>query len=256
MNRRSKNFVALCSIAALTIAAAPAASAMHIMEGFLQPTYCIMWGALCIPFIVLGFMKINKTLASDRKLIVMLSMAGAFAFILSALKIPSFTGSCSHMTGTGLCAILFGPCATAIIGAIVLLFQALLLAHGGVTTLGANIFSMAIAGPIVSWLIYKALKATKIPRYITVFLAAALGDLFTYCVTAFELAIAHPAADGGFAASLTEFMGIFAVTQIPLAVVEGFITVVVVMGLESFAASDLISLGFLKKGMKKEALHE
>ena len=48
----------------------------------------------------------------------------------SAIKLPSVTGSSSHPTGTGLGAILFGPSAVAPIGAVVLLFQALLLAHG------------------------------------------------------------------------------------------------------------------------------
>ena len=197
MNRKEKNVLALCSIVALAAAAAPTANAMHIMEGMLPPSYCILWGILCVPFIAAGFMKINKTLTDNRKLVVILAMAGAYAFILSALKIPSVTGSCSHMTGTGLCAILFGPCVTAIIGTIVLLFQAILLAHGGLTTLGANIFSMAIAGPLLSWLIYTALKKTGIPRYVKVFLAAALGDLFTYCITSFQLSLAYPAADGG-----------------------------------------------------------
>ena len=73
----------------------------------------------------------------------------AYVFVLSALKIPSVTGSCSHPTGTGLSASLFGPSVTAVLGTIVLLFQALLLAHGGLTTLGANVFSMAIAGPFI-----------------------------------------------------------------------------------------------------------
>ena len=44
------------------------------------------------------------------------------------------------MTGTGLGAILFGPSAVSILGLIVLLFQAILLAHGGLTTIGANTF--------------------------------------------------------------------------------------------------------------------
>lgn len=250
MKRNVKNMLALYSIAALVLFVAPVSNAMHIMEGYLPARYCVLWGAICIPFVVLGFMKINKTLAQDRKLIVILAMAGAYAFILSALKIPSVTGSCSHMTGTGLCAILFGPCATAIIGVIVLLFQAILLAHGGLTTLGANTFSMAIAGPLLSWLIYTALKKTKVNNYVTIFLAASLGDLFTYCVTSFEMALANPAVNGGFSASMVKFLGIFAATQIPLAVIEGFITVVVVIGLETYAKSDLLSLGFLKKEAK------
>ena len=62
------------------------------------------------------------------------------------------------MTGTGLGAILFGPTAVSILGLIVLIFQSILLAHGGLTTLGANTFSMAIAGPFLTFAIYKICK--------------------------------------------------------------------------------------------------
>ncbi len=68
------------------------------------------------------------------------------------------------MTGTGLGAILFGPCVTSILGIIVLIFQAILLAHGGLTTLGANCFSMAIAGPIISWILYKLLQKANVNK--------------------------------------------------------------------------------------------
>jgi cobalamin biosynthesis protein CbiM len=37
----------------------------------------------------------------------------------------------------------------------VLLFQALLLAHGGLTTLGANGMSMAVIGPVVGYMVWK-----------------------------------------------------------------------------------------------------
>ncbi len=119
------------------------------------------------------------------------------------------------MTGTGLGAILFGPAAVSILGIIVLLFQAILLAHGGLTTLGANTFSMAVAGPLVSFGIYKLLSKTKINRKVNIFLAAALGDLFTYCVTSVQLAMANPSAEGGVGASIVKFLGVFAPTQLP-----------------------------------------
>ena len=80
------------------------------------------------------------------------------------------------MTGTGLGAILFGPAAVSVLGIIVLIFQAVLLAHGGLTTLGANTFSMAIAGPLLSFGIYKLCRAAKVNRCVGVFLAAFLGD--------------------------------------------------------------------------------
>ena len=83
------------------------------------------------------------------------------------------------MTGTGLGAILFGPAAVSVLGLIVLVFQAILLAHGGLTTLGANTFSMAIAGPLVSFGLYKLCLKFKLNRKVAIFLAAFLGDLFT-----------------------------------------------------------------------------
>lgn len=242
---KKQNILLKASIAiAVLFAIAPASNAMHIMEGYLPAAFCIAWGVICLPFIVAGFFSIQKTLKQNRKTLILLAMSGAFVFVISSLKIPSVTGSCSHMTGTGLGAILFGPCAVSVLGIIVLIFQAVLLAHGGLTTLGANCFSMAIAGPILSWLIYKGLSKTRINRRITVFLAASLGDLFTYCVTSVQLALAYPSAQGGVTASAVKFLGIFAPTQLPLAVIEGILTVVVVIALESFAKSELKAIDF------------
>lgn len=163
------------------------ASAMHIAEGYLPVGWAAGWGVVCVPFVVAGFLSIQKKIAQAPKAKILLAMCGAFAFVLSALKIPSITGSCSHPTGVGLGAILFGPMTMAVLGLIVLLFQALLLAHGGLTTLGANTFSMAIAGPIVSWAVYKLLRKANAPAAVAVFAAAALGDLFTYVVTSVQL---------------------------------------------------------------------
>ena len=246
MSKQRKRLFVLTSIFALTFGVMSNVSAMHIMEGYLPGGFCIAWGALCIPFLVAGFLSIKKTLAEHKNLITLLAMSGAFVFVISSLKIPSVTGSCSHMTGTGLGAILFGPSAVSILGLIVLLFQAILLAHGGLTTIGANTFSMAIAGPFVSYGIYKLCQKLKVNKWVSVFLAASLGDLFTYCVTAGQLAIAHN-ADTTFGVALGKFMMIFAPTQVPLAIIEGIITVVIFMGLETYAKPELRAMGILKE---------
>lgn len=223
------------------------ASAMHIMEGFLEPKWCIAWGAFTIPFVVFGIFSIKNTIKENPRLKLLLAMAGAFAFVLSALKIPSVTGSCSHPTGVGLGAILFGPTAMAVLGLIVLLFQAILLAHGGLTTLGANTFSMAVIGPFVSYGIYKLVKKLNGPRWLAIFLAAAIGDLATYVTTSIQLGLAFPSDVGGIMASITKFMGIFAVTQIPLAISEGILTVVIFNAIAAYDKEDLISLNILSK---------
>ena len=236
----------LTGIFALTFGIVPNVSAMHIMEGYLPGAYCIAWGVLCIPFLAAGFMSIKKTLNEHRNLITLLAMSGAFVFVISSLKIPSVTGSCSHMTGTGLGAILFGPSAVSILGLIVLIFQAILLAHGGLTTIGANTFSMVIAGPFVTWGIFKICRKCKVNKMVSVFLAAALGDLFTYCVTAVQMALAHHADTTVFGA-MGKFLLVFAPTQIPLAIVEGILTVLIVMGLENYAKPELRAVGFIRE---------
>ena len=242
---KKKEKLSILAVALLMLfAVAPVSNAMHVMEGFLPVTHCVIWIVICIPFLVIGIRNIKKLLDNNRKTLMILALTGAFVFVLSSLKIPSVTGSCSHMTGTGLGAILFGPCITSILGIIVLIFQAVLLAHGGLTTLGANCFSIAIAGPILSYVIYKALKKANVNKKVTVFLAACLGDLFTYCVTSFELAIAYPSEVGGIGASMAKFLGVFATTQVPLAIIEGILTVIIVIGLETYAKDELKSLDF------------
>ena len=225
---------AAAALAGLAGVLTMSASAMHIAEGYLPPTWCVLWGAVCVPFVVAGFFSIKKKVEAAPRAKLLLAMCGAFAFVLSALKLPSFTGSCSHPTGVGLGAILFGPMTMAVLGLIVLLFQALLLAHGGITTLGANVFSMAVAGPIVSWLVYKLLRKAHAPAAVAVFAAAALGDLFTYVVTSFQLGIVT--------GSLAQYLVVFAVTQIPLAVAEGLLTVVVFNVLEKYSKTELQQL--------------
>lgn len=248
MSKKQKNVIAALAVAAVILGINPAVNAMHIMEGYLAPKYCIAWGILCVPFLVAGFWSMKKKVSEERKNITLLAMAGAFVFVLSSLKIPSVTGSCSHMTGTGLGAILFGPAIVGILGMIVLLFQAILLAHGGITTLGANTFSMAIAGPFISYGIYWLCKKVRVNKYAAIFLAASVGDLFTYCVTSFQLAAAYPSEAGGIGASVVKFLSVFAPTQLPLAILEGILTVLVMMALESYAKPELKMIGFYREG--------
>jgi len=200
---------------------------MHIMEGFLPWQWCLVWWIIAIPCLVFGVYQLKKVLEADREALPLLGVTGGFIFILSSLKLPSVTGSCSHPTGTGLSAFCFGPWVTSVICAIVLLFQSLFLAHGGLSVLGANIVSMGIVGPLVGWAIYRVLRDTRVDMYLTVFLAVAFADLFTYVVTSLELALAYPAEVGGIASSFILFLGIFAVTQVPLAIVEGIVLTLV-----------------------------
>lgn len=223
------------------------AYAMHIMEGFLPVKWAVFWWVVFLPFFLLGLRSLTKLTKEKPETKLLLGLAGAFTFVLSALKIPSVTGSSSHPTGTGLGAVLFGPLVMTVLGTLVLLFQALLLAHGGLTTLGANAFSMAIVGPFVAYAVYRAIIPTGRQR-LAIFMAAALADMATYIVTSLQLALAFPAASGGIAASFMKFAGIFAVTQVPLAISEGLLTVLVWNWLVAYNGQEMAQLQSIKRG--------
>ncbi|MCJ8171411.1 energy-coupling factor ABC transporter permease [Clostridium botulinum] len=226
--------------AALVLALSQNAYAMHIAEGFLPPKWAALYFVLSAPFIVIGVKHIRQKTKKNKDLKMLLAVVAAYAFILSAMKIPSVTGSCSHPTGTGLAAIIFGPFVASVVGVIVLLFQAILLAHGGITTLGANTFSMGIVGPIVSYLIYKGFKNKN--QKLAVFLAASLGDLATYTVTSLQLALSFPAKTGGVMAAFAKFATIFSLTQIPLAIIEGLITIMIFEFMMKYSKEELKTL--------------
>src|SRR3972149_1924595 len=162
---------------------------MHIMEGFLPHPWWELWFAITIPIVVYGVYRLSKVTKKLPEAKPLLALMGAFIFVLSALKLPSVTGSSSHPTGAGLAAVVVGPGITSVLSMIVLVFQALLLAHGGLTTLGANTFSMGIVGPFVAYAIWIAAKKAHLPASVGIFLAAALGDLITYVITSVQLEI-------------------------------------------------------------------
>ena len=225
---------------------------MHITEGFLPPLHAGAWTAAALPFVAYSTYKVQRLMREQPQTKLLLAAVGAFAFLLSSLKLPSVTGSCSHTTGTGLGAILFGPSVMALLGTLVLLFQAVLLAHGGLTTLGANVFSMAIVGPWVAYVLWRGLRYLGAPLAVSVFLAAMLGDWATYLTTAGQLALAFPDAASGFTGAFLKFASIFAPTQLPLAVVEGLLTVVVVNFLREYSGEELQTLNFLPRGLATE----
>lgn len=197
---------------------------MHIMEGFLPSPWWQIWFLISLPIVAYGVYRVSGVAKNNPEAKPLLALVGAFIFVLSALKLPSVTGSCSHPTGSGLAAVLFGPAVASVLSIIVLIFQSLLLAHGGLTTLGANTFSMGIAGPLVAYALWMACRKANVPNSIGVFLAVAFGDLFTYITTSAQLALAFPTVAGFFDA-FTKFGTVFAVTQIPLAIAEGILAV-------------------------------
>jgi cobalt/nickel transport system permease protein len=221
---------------------------MHIAEGFLPPLHAAAWTVAAAPFVIHGARAVVREIRQRPESRLLLAAAGAFTFVLSAIKLPSLTGSSSHPTGTGLGAVLFRPPVMAFLGTVVLLFQALLLGHGGITTLGANAFSMAVVGPWVGYAFWRLTRrAGLLPA---IFMAMMTADLATYCATSLQLAIAFPDAQSGVLGASVKFLSVFALTQVPLAIIEGLLGVVAFRVLVSVARPELMQLGVV--GAKKE----
>jgi cobalamin biosynthesis protein CbiM len=196
------------------------------MEGFLPFEWAIFWTVVCIPFLVLGINAMRKLFAEQPEKKLSVALSGAFIVILSSLKIPSVTGSSSHPTGTGMSTILSGPWITAVICTIVLLFQGMFMAHGGFTTLGANVFSMGIAGPFVAWMVFKTLRKSKVNASVNVFVTVAVANIVTYVITSLQLALVAFTENGAsFTEAFAAFFGIFTITQIPIAIAESVLIV-------------------------------
>lgn len=216
---------------------------MHIAEGFLPPVHAVAWFAAATPFVIHGARRVVQEVRDHSENRLLLGAAAAFTFVLTAIKLPSVTGSSSHPTGTGFGAVLFKPPIMAFIATVVLVFQALLLAHGGLTTLGANVFSLGVVGPWVGYGAYKLLRGGAVG----IFAALMLADLATYVTTSLQLALAFPDPASGFAGAAAKFLGVFAVTQIPLAIAEGLLGVLLFRVLTDVAMPQLRSLGVLGK---------
>ena len=220
---------------------------MHIAEGFLPAPQAAAWFAVAAIPVIHGARAVMKEVREHPERRTLLAAAGAFTFVLSAIKLPSVSGSSSHPTGTGLGAVLFRPPVMSFLCTIVLIFQALLLGHGGITTLGANVFSMGIIGPWIGYLTWLGFKKLKANETVGIFFAMALANLSTYCVTSIQLAIAYPDPVSGFAGAMAKFLGIFAFTQIPLSIIEGLIGVLVFRFLRNNADEQLVDLHVLSQ---------
>ncbi|MCY3024079.1 MAG: energy-coupling factor ABC transporter permease [Planctomycetota bacterium] len=197
------------------------AYAMHISESILPGPWAGLWFAVSLPFVLWGLRDIQQRSREKPYTKALVGLVGAAVFIVSCMPIPvPWLGTCSHPCGTGLAAILIGPWATVVVASIALLLQALFLAHGGLSTLGANICSMGVAGAFIGYGVFLVARRVGASFFVAAFLAGLLSDWGTYATTSFELASALCGDNSPWQMFLTILVA-FAPTQIPLGVAEG-----------------------------------
>lgn len=199
---------------------------MHLADGLLPPLHAALWGAAAGAAVYAGLRQQARAVARDPADRFRVAAVAGLTLALSALKLPSVAGSSSHPTGVALGARLIGAPRMALVALVVLLLQALFLAHGGLTTLGANCIAMGVAGPWAAAGVLAAGDRRGWSPNITLAAATLAANLGTYVTTALQLALAHPDATHGIGGALGTYLGLFGVVQIPVAIAEAALTAV------------------------------
>jgi cobalt/nickel transport system permease protein len=200
------------------------AQAMHLSEGILPASWAGLWFLAAAPFVLWGLQTIRRRRAADPRAMAMVALVGSAIFVISCMPVPiPWLGTCSHPCGTGLGALLIGPGPTIVVAAIALLLQALFLAHGGLTTLGADVVSMGIVGALAAYATYHGLRLCRVPVFVAAVAAGLVCDWATYAMTSFQLAAALH-GDGSLGTMFVAIVAAFTPTQLPLGVVEGLLT--------------------------------
>lgn len=237
--------IQLTALIGLIFLATPA-HAMHLSEGILPIKWAVIWYLVALPFVAYGIYKVKNISKVDVTIKPMLGMMGAAVFIISCMPVPVPTaGTCSHPCGTGMAAILIGPVLSTFVASIALLIQALFLAHGGITTWGADIVSMGIVGSFSAYLTFKGLKKAGIGLIPAAFMGGVISDWATYTTTSFELATALQGKES-FLNLFSTIMIAFIPTQLPLGILEGAMTAGMVAFVMKRRPEILENLGVIK----------
>jgi cobalt/nickel transport system permease protein len=126
---------------------------MHIPDGYLSPSTCATLYALAASGWYSALGRVRRMLAS--RTIPLISVFAAFSFVVMMFNIPLPGGTTGHAIGVTVAAIVLGPSGSILAVSIALGIQALFFGDGGITTLGANCFNMAIIGSVVADAVYR-----------------------------------------------------------------------------------------------------
>jgi cobalt/nickel transport system permease protein len=197
---------------------------MHISEGILPFSWALFWFLASTPFLALGLRTLARRSEADLASKPLVGMVAAVVFVISCMPIPvPLAGTCSHPCGTGLAAVLLGPALGVVAAAVALLIQALFLSHGGLSTWGANLFSMGVMGSFAGYAAFRGLRLAGLGLVAAAFGAGLVADWATYAGTAMIMAAGIRGASPFWPLAANIALA-FVPTQLPLGLVEGAIT--------------------------------
>ncbi|MGQ9718247.1 MAG: energy-coupling factor ABC transporter permease [Nitrososphaerales archaeon] len=163
---------------------------MHIPDGFLDLSICVMMYLLVIPLWIFALRGMKRVL-SDKQVPFMATLTAMF-FAAQMMNYPIIGGTTAHLLGGPILAITLGPYAGLISMTIILLIQAFFFGDGGIITFGANVWNMGVIGVFVPYLIFllfmKVMK-NRNGMMVGAFLGALLGDVFAAIFAGLELGL-------------------------------------------------------------------
>lgn len=222
------------------------AHAMHISEGILPWNWAALWFVVAMPFVGYGLYRMRKMSETDLSFKPLVGLMAAVVFIISCMPVPVPTaGTCSHPCGTGISGILLGPAISIVVSAAALLIQALFLAHGGLSTWGADIVSMGVVGSFAGYFTFKALRSMNVNMAVSGFMAGLFADWATYITTSIELA-SGIRGESPFMPLFWKILIAFIPTQLPLGILEGAMTAGMVVLLYKKRPDLLVKMGVIK----------
>lgn len=127
--------------------------------------------------------------------IALTGLVAAFIFALQMLNFPVAAGTSGHLLGGALAVILVGPWLGIAAVSVVVIIQALVIADGGVSALGANILNMALVTGFVGWGVFRMMVKILPRSWTTVLVSTFTAALAS--VVASSLAFVIEYAIGG-----------------------------------------------------------
>jgi cobalt/nickel transport system permease protein len=152
---------------------------LHIPDGYLDPSVCIVLYVAAL--VALGWALKRVGISFRRSYISVIAVSSSFVFVSQMINFPIAAGTSGHLVGGTFLAMLLGPEGAVIGMTIVLMIEAFFFGDGGLTTLGANIFNMAVIGAlsyhIVSYLMNRAKTGPAASVFAVSWLSVMLGAL-------------------------------------------------------------------------------
>jgi len=188
---------------------------MHISEGVLSTPVLLGGGVLTAIGVYIGLSKLKN------EQIPLVAILSAAFFVASLIHIPLGPSSV-HLILNGLVGILLGWLSFPAI-LIALFLQAILFQFGGLTTLGVNTFNMAFPSLIVYFMYHTFLNLNANNKFLTYFIEYLCGFLAVFLSSLLV----------GLSLYLTgqSFLKVSEITilaHIPVMIIEGFITVIII----------------------------